>query len=873
MEHWQFLIQKQGDRSWHALESPNTEIVEGRYRVLARSSLPNQDVEVRVTYFSPQEVPPKRRIQKRLRRTNSEGLMAVIPFTYLKPGIWELRCSGDLISDILGKSWQYGVHLQVNSQAADEVEQELEIENTLEIDSFHQPDSLSDGNLTSNSGTELTITNESYFLSTGFSLDQEGTVIDEPVNPVWVKGETAEQILQNLIDLALPTSELLLEDAKVEDSPTSEPSLPLLLTLDRETYITRWGHLLTIHGNVELQKNLEQADKTVSTENLRALELRIELRSPLSSGILTQLRQSLGEKSLPITIRSVIDIPADCESKLILADIKLYGVMGYAVAEAKANPEAVTLLASHSFTITADVADLLAVKNAVKASPVDEQNGTILGISTAEAPISLDLELFNLVKTSSPRKLQPTIPSINTPLPGQIDSQSLNKSADFRFPQLPKLPDNPTDGIAPADLVTELTLELPLLEQNDTTVPQAPAPINLDQLLIKARRSRILGSTLPYLKRLPSEPSSSEVKTSQIADELIESVVQELPQVDNLITEPETNLEDVLSDIEVHDEVVAELESQPMAEVIETLETNTSATELAAEPITELIDENVSAISISPSLPYSSPLIRKWMERQGYSLPEFVTNTSDFPQEQPAPEEPAIIPLSPATLEFDDSLSSLLDVQAEAVETDLITPEETEKQMSVGIEDISPESSVLQLELPSTEPTYTASSWLAQEFVVDDSDNEPELETNNNQLPKTEQQAIANTIDAPQEILEPLPIPQLYVPDGELIAGTLVRIRVELPQVSPQVVVKLWVEDCQTRLLDGPHLLKELLQNSSGNLEAMTQLNIPFGCMEIRIEAIALNTATQQESHKVTIVKTVIPPDLPNVSLNDLLGM
>ncbi|WP_414753090.1 hypothetical protein [Anabaena sp. CCY 9910] len=867
MEHWQFLIQKQGDRSWHALESPNTEILEGRYRVLARSSLPNQDVEVRVTYFSPQEVPPKRRIQKRLRRTNSEGLMAVIPFTYLKPGIWELRCSGDLISDILGKSWQYGVHLQVNSQDADEVEQELEIENTLEIDSFHQPDSVSDGNLTSNSVPQLTITNQSYFLSTGSSLDQDSTAIDEPVSPVWVKGETAEQILQNLIDLALPTSELLLEETKIDDSPKSEPSLPLLLTLDRETYITRWGHLLTIHGNVALQKNLEQADKTVNTENLQALELRIELRSPLSSGILTQLRQSLGEKSLPITIRSVIDIPADCESKLILADIKLYGVMSYAMPEAKANPGDVTLLASHSFTITADVADLLAVKNAVKASPVDEQNDIMSGISTAEPHTSLDLELFNLVKTSSPRKLQPIIPSVNTPLPGQVDPQSLNKSADFRLLQLPKLPDNPTDGIVPADLVTEVTLELPLLEQDDTNVPQAPAPINLDQLLIKARPSRVLGSTLPYLKRLPTEPSSSEVKTSQIAEELIASVVEELPQVDNSITEPESNLEDVLSDIEVHDEVEAELESQPMTEVIETLEIDTSATESTAEPLTEFIDENVSAISIAPSLPYSSPLIRKWMERQGYSFPE-----DDFPQEQTTPEEPAIISLNSETPEFEDT--SLLDVPAEAVETDLITLEDTENQMSVEIENISPESSVLQVELPSTEPTYTASSWLAQEFVVDDSDSEPELQTNKNQLPNTEQQEIANTIDSPQEILEPLPIPQLYVPDGELIAGTLVRMRVELPQVSPQVVVKLWMEDCQTRwLLDGPHLLKELLQNSSGNLEAMTQLNIPFGCMEIRIEAIALNTATQQESHKVTIVKTVIPPDLPNMSLNDLLGM
>ncbi len=113
MEHWQFLIQKQGDRTWHSLESPNLKISAGRYRVLARSHLINTDVDVRVTHSSIQEVPLKRRILKRLRRTNAEGLMAVIPFTFLQPGMWELRCSGDLMSDILGKSWQYRVVLQV----------------------------------------------------------------------------------------------------------------------------------------------------------------------------------------------------------------------------------------------------------------------------------------------------------------------------------------------------------------------------------------------------------------------------------------------------------------------------------------------------------------------------------------------------------------------------------------------------------------------------------------------------------------------------------------------------------------------------------------------------------------------------------------
>lgn len=864
MEHWQFLIQKQGDRSWHALESPNTDILEGRYRVLARSNLPNQDVEVRVTYFSTQEVPPKRRIQKRLRRTNSEGLMAVIPFTYLKPGIWELRCSGDLISDIFGKSWQYGVHLQVTSQPADGVEPKLNIENNLEINSFPQLAPISDESVGSTSGTELAMTNQSDFLTTNFSLDPEDTTLDEPVSPVWAKGETAEQILQNLIDLALPTSELLPEEPKVEDSPIQEQSLPLLLTLDRETYITQWGHLLTIHGSVDLQNNLEFADDTLNIENLYGVELRIELRSPLTSEVLTQLRQSLGDKSLPLTIHSAIDIPADCESKLILADINLYGVIDYGLTEVNHSGE-VTLLASQSFTITADVADLLAVKNTVQSSQLEKQNDTIPPVSTSETTTSIDLELFNLVKTTLPGQLQPIQASSNTPLPQQLDPQSLKKSIDFRLPQLPKLPESSTDGIVQDDLVIETSLEIPLLEPYDTNVPLTPAPINLEQLVIKQRPSRILGNTLPYLKRLSTTPRNSEVETSP--------VTEELPEFDIFMTEPETNLEDGLGDIEILDEAVAELE-KPTAQIIETLETteivDTSTTDLVIAPENELIDEDVAEISIAAQRPYSSPLIRKWMERQGYSLPDLFTDTNDIPQEPITPEEVYDVSLSPEALDFEDS-SPVPDVETELVETDATTSEDTENQICVEIENIAK----LPAELPSTEPIQTTSNWLAQEIVVDDRENEPELDTSRSQLPKPEQEVISNTNDsASRGIVEPLPIPLLYVPDGELIAGTLVRVRVELPPISPQVVVKLWMEDCQTRwLLDGPHLLTELLSNSAGNLEGMIQLNIPFGCLEMRIEAITLNKVTQQESHKVTIMKTVIPPDLPNLTLNDLLGM
>ena len=88
------------------------------------------------------------------------------------------------------------------------------------------------------------------------------------------------------------------------------------------------------------------------------------------------------------------------------------------------------------------------------------------------------------------------------------------------------------------------------------------------------------------------------------------------------------------------------------------------------------------------------------------------------------------------------------------------------------------------------------------------------------------------------------------------------------------MAIKIWVEDCQTRwLLEGPHLLTLLPSTSSKGTEAYAELNIPFGCLEIRIEAIAFDMATQQESHKVSIQRTVIPPDLPTLQYDELLGI
>ncbi|MEH2434548.1 MAG: hypothetical protein V7K25_09895 [Nostoc sp.] len=998
MEHWQFLIQKQGDRSWHILESPNLEILEGEYRVLARSNLPNTDVEVRVTHSSTQEVLPKRRIFKRSRRTNSEGLMALIPFTYLEPGVWELRCMGDLMSELLGKSWQYSIQLQVLCQGVEgeqkRQKRQGEQGENVESNSSDRPDAVSEnweftfpteptialdqaiavfaelliatddnpvtigvpdegnlestapeepeinlldkaiavfaelliatddnpvtigvpdegnlestapeepeinldkaiaiddnpvtivvpdeGNLESTApeepeinldkaiATEQTVTTDSN-LNTTVVLDETEKDIDEPVSSVWLKGETAEQILQDLIDLALPNSEALLNDEKVTDSPATQPPAPLLLTLDRDTYIARWGQPLTINGHVELKEkiNLDQAE-TLFSKSLQALELVIELRSPKNSKILTQVRQSLTDQELPFTINTSIDIPAEFESKLILADITLYGRF--------ADVGEVIRLASQSFTITADVTQLLAITAA--ATPSTSLNDTTApsdssaAVTEASGSVRIDLKLFNLVKIPKIDQSQILNPSPNTALPPQINLQVLreailrtsNLKNSGTSPQLPKLPAIQTYANTPTDFVAEPPTEEELLEKDTTMVA-----INLEQLIIKQRRMPILDHTLPYLKRLQALPDKPEEVKNNAPDAKV-PVDEDLPQLNTTIADENTP-ELVVDDAQFQEESVAEGEAQPNVEFQE-------------ESVAEVEEAQPNAQFITTGNLYSSPLLRKWMHSQGYSLPESINELEPEDRDRYVPTQQTQLSLNADTEISEEVQESVSDLENFGEDADTAKEADLETGEDTVVEVSEPTVSMVVTQLPPPPPPIKmniASAWLAQEIVVDDTYTEhSEQEANrtkNDSFEEEKQPVLSLSSSSPitAAAIEPLPIPELHVPDGELIAGKFIIVRVVLPEVPPQVVVKLWLEDYQTRwLLEGPHLLTNLLPNALGGLEVMTQLNIPFGCLEIRLEAIALDLTTQQESHKVTIVRTVIPPDLPNLQLDELLDM
>ncbi|MBA3922267.1 MAG: hypothetical protein H0X31_11430, partial [Nostocaceae cyanobacterium] len=584
--------------------------------------------------------------------------------------------------------------------------------------------------------------------------------LTEPLNqPLWLQGQTAEQILQSLIDSALPPEDNL----ALEIEPEVAPPVPvLLLTLDRETYFAHSGASLTLSGRVDLLENTEYFN-TTEPPTLSNAELRIELREPAQGKLLTQGWQTLASQSLPLTFNSVVEMPADCNSMLILAEISLYGVGSEDGLNHPANEE-VRLLASQSFTITADVAELLElVALQTIEVPTPQPSPTPLPLNEEE---SINLALFNIVKTTT------STTSVRFEVAGKSSLPPLIRPSDrtttVRLPQLPSLPKPQRQPVG--DDVFDSTF-------TDNRIVVAADPLDL-----------MLPGTLPPAdspianSSVPNVTSGEEVAFQSLGEQQ-----RFWNQVNNYLTTdedsatPQTNLT-----------------------TVEDSQTNLTTVEDWATPQSE---SGLMSVEQYLQLNYAPLPVRQ----------------SD-PIEDSIPDAPIATPSTAVALLKSESVAIAFDS-------------------------------------------------LAQEVVVEDlvGDKPSRFYKRHHPEQPVEEITLLETV-APTEAIPP-PTPELEVIKGELIAGQPLMVHLYLPTERPQMAIKFWIADYQTRaLLDGPHWVKDLMPNDLGGLEARKQLIVPFGCLEMRLEAIALDLATQEESHKITILRTIIPANVARLQ-DELLGI
>ena len=113
MNYWEFLIQQEGELAWLSLKSGKTEVLAGRYRVIARCDRPNTPADISVTYEPLDRTTTSPLIRKRIKQTNEDGLMVVLPYTDFTPGLWNLGCSGRAGVGETPADWHYAAQIQV----------------------------------------------------------------------------------------------------------------------------------------------------------------------------------------------------------------------------------------------------------------------------------------------------------------------------------------------------------------------------------------------------------------------------------------------------------------------------------------------------------------------------------------------------------------------------------------------------------------------------------------------------------------------------------------------------------------------------------------------------------------------------------------
>ena len=354
MEYWEFLLQKEGDRSWLPLESPDVEILEGRYRVVARSSRKNSNVEVRIIHQATIEVPPKRRTQQRSNRTNADGLVVVIPYTTLKPGTWELSCSGDLMSELMGNRWNYSVQLHVvEIEAEEEWEPDWQtpsepVESTIDV-----TEAIADPILESSTSD----------------------LPEVPAEAVAATGSSVNRLMQ--------ITEQLEETQRLAQLP------PLQIVLTQDTYIARRGQPLTLSGQIT---PITAAETSVV---LAQAEIKICFRDPQSAQVLLETRESILNQPIPTPITCRLTLPSEFKTQLILGEVTLYDLTSESAIE----------LANQSFTLTADADELLETIANRPIADEEELEQSLEAAANPEPPpepLSLNLTFLNLV--SAPKE-------------------------------------------------------------------------------------------------------------------------------------------------------------------------------------------------------------------------------------------------------------------------------------------------------------------------------------------------------------------------------------------------------------------------------------------------------------------------------------
>ncbi|AFY64833.1 hypothetical protein [Geitlerinema sp. PCC 7407] len=860
MEYWEFLLQQEGDRSWLPLESPTVEILEGRYRVVARSNRSNTNVEVRLIHKATHEFPPKRRVQKRQNRTNPDGLMVVIPFTSLKPGLWEVRCSGDLMSDLMGDSWVYSIQLQVLSR--DRL--------TGEDDDFDWQPPAPDA-------AEPPVLDRSEALPE----TQPAIAFDEPLGDVSADSpETAPLAADLPANFSEPDSlSDFLADSPEDPLAAGSPSEDIFAdSAAPEAFEDAEAPDSEVQDDFEADPLLAEAAPTSTAassegqeEPLPSLERLRQIADEISQQAIDELLDAwdLQPTAAKAVESFVEEIPADSIFQLVLAQeayIAHWGesitIAGQVVVQDDQTPRSALTDATLKITLSdpQNQQALVTLQPALPAQafpisfscgveiPADCETRLLLGnITLYDGSTVVTTQAFTI--TAAVDELLEAIAQTDEDI-DEEDLIDLPLESSDRPPSPPPAP-RPKMRLEFLELVSTRQA-IPPLRVRPAGTRGMPPEIRPRP---EAAEAAAPDATATDAAR-PEAPASPEVRSARGPQ--LPQIPRPQPQqppaiadVPDLDDSPESEADWIREEPDLV-ETAAEVETSEDDDPLEAIDTDESL----ISPITDTEPpSDESPLLPEPPAPGPSPF-RSLTARQFWSKLYAIAeddNLRDWLQESYAPPEPEPEPETTPEPELPASEAPVFEAAPTPVEP--------------GEDGLAPDAeptAAIAPELTPIPPQAAPQADRYREVVVEDDPN-PAPSRRPQPASEPDRQPAADLDDLP-----PIPAPELLVPAGELTAGRPVTIQAKLPQAPTRLYVKLWATDRQTRsLLDGPRWLIDWTPDGLGNLLGSTQLTIPFGCLELQIEAIAVDVQTQRESRKTIIDRMVIPPDLPNMPFED----
>ncbi len=843
MSDWEFLLQKEGDQTWLPLESADVEILEGRYRIVANTHLANTEVQIRIIHDFTEEVPPVRRVYKRSSRSHSQGLISIIPFTRLKPGKWEFRCQAKL-STSSKEAKQHIVHLEVLPTEYDssDFSHQLEPQNQelhILADSQPQP-------------KDLIINENISFFSGQVDTNEVAINLEENTvknNPELTKLETIKSDEIELLDSQI-------QDESKELSVESESIENMTDLLD--SYEQQQANIQSQNQEVKnIENKLKELTETLinnssmleKIQEEQEIELELEPNQETDKDTTTQTNYTLNFP-LELTLDRASYIAKPGEALIISGQIIIENE----------NPNIQSNEGFNNLPLEKDITkkDYGIIEN---NTPIFNGNLKICLRNPQTSEILIEVE------QSLPKQVTPIIFSCTISVPENIKTNLIlgeiiltdhtntlaNKSFTITAPLqnwLAAIDDNFVEDDHQVITPKTKTLAARKQHQKPPSFLELVEKINQTQPDQKTDQEQSLPPQI--YKPITGESDSESLELPTFGNPIPDNVAKDATQINDLLAKSNTpKATDEIDDIwKNSDRSEEEKNSQVEIEKSES-ETINKKEEVPAENKQNLV----------PFPTQFSPKNKDFkalkLEDRFFSKAYSLSHDSELLQWMKA--------------------SSLTPTEEKDKGTELENTSESNQKTETELQD-NDSISVMVDDEEFASGNNDEINWEAQEFVVEDEQLEEILPNQdkggwNFGIDNISQQQDESISTQPYILPDeqPLPVPDLEVLGKDVIAGRAVKVRVKLPEGLPRIYVKIWVYDRQAQtIVAGPRWLTDFMPNGMGEIEVITELDIAYGCLEVKFEAIAAEIQTNRESHKAVIQRLVIPPPPPQLPFDDL---